>query len=285
MKFRWLYDLLNLLLYSNLWIACCALALSWQTHWLFTGAFSGHPLYFFIAAATLFLYALHRIVGLEKVSDFRKKGRYRIVSKFRHHIFWYGLTGGVTAFLLFWRLDTSVQIALIVPTLLSLGYVIPIFKQNSRLRDFHYIKIFLLAGVWAWVTVVLPALQFGFQPLRVVVLLFLERLCFIFALGLLFDIRDLNIDRYTAVKTLPTKLGVPATQCLSYSLLLAMVGISVALWQAGFYSYGTVLAIATSAVVSAVLVYFSASAKHDYFFAGLVDSAMLVQAVLVWGWG
>ncbi len=285
MKFRWLYDVLNLLLYSNLWIALCALALSWQTHWLFTHELYWHPLYFFIAAATLFLYALHRIVGLEKVPDFRETGRYRIVSSFRQHIFWYGLIGGGLAFFLFWQLRTSVQIALIGPALLSLGYVAPVFRANSRLRDFHYIKIFLLAGVWAWVTVVLPALQFGFQPLRIVTLLFLERLCFIFGLGLLFDIRDLNIDRYTFVKTLPIKLGVPATQQLSYTILLVMVGMSVALWQNGFYSYGTVLAIATSAVVSAVLVYFSAFAKHDYFFAGLVDSAMLVQATLVMVWG
>jgi len=282
MKFRWLYDFLNLLLYSNLWIATCALVLSWQTHWLFSRELIWHPLYGFIAVATLFLYALHRIIGLKKVTDFRETGRYRIVSKFRQHIFLYCILGGLTALILFWQLSRSVQLSLILPTLLSLGYVAPIFKKSNRLRDFHYVKIFLLAGVWAWVTVVLPAWEFNFGPSKVVCLLFAERLLFIFALGLLFDIRDLSIDVHTHVKTLPTKLGVARTQQLSYTLLLAMLGMSGLLWQNGFYTGWTVTAMIVSAIVSAVLVRFSASTKHDYYFAGLVDSAMVVQFLLVW---
>ena len=67
--------IINLILYSNLWIALAALAMAAQTQLLLSGQVQPTPLLGFILFATLFLYAVHRIVGLEKAQPFLKKGR------------------------------------------------------------------------------------------------------------------------------------------------------------------------------------------------------------------
>ena len=66
-----------------------------------------------------------------------------------------------------------VQIAIILPAFFSLGYIFPVFgKQQFRLRDFNGIKIFLVAGVWAYVTVLMPTLEMDI-PLTMILWMFL----------------------------------------------------------------------------------------------------------------
>lgn len=277
------YRFIDLILYGNFWIAACALSLSLQTQWLFTKELSWrHPLHAFIFLATLFLYALHRIIGLEKVARFHESGRYKIATLFRLHILLYAIAAGIGAFVLFWKLSASVQWALILPILVSLGYILPFVKKKYRLRDLNYIKIFLLALVWAWVTVVLPALEFSDFPLQTVGLLALERGFFIFAAAIPFDIRDVQVDAYTNVQTLPTLLGVAGAKRLSYILLGIMLLVSGVLFFQHFYTASNMLALVISALLTSTVVFFSDTVKHDYYFAGLLDSMMLVQFLLLY---
>jgi len=58
---------IDLLLFGNFWIALCAVAMTWQTELLLFGAIEWTYLTSFVFFSTLFLYAIHRIVGLVKV--------------------------------------------------------------------------------------------------------------------------------------------------------------------------------------------------------------------------
>ena len=101
----------------------------------------------FTFAATLCLYALHRIVGIKKVQAFNEKYRYHIIERYKNHILIYALVGGIISGYLFFSLTFLNQLLIIVPSLLALGYVIPFFGNQKRLRDFNYVKIFLVAIV------------------------------------------------------------------------------------------------------------------------------------------
>lgn len=248
-----------------------------QTQLLLGGSVSLSPSLGFVFSGTLFLYALHRINGLEQVAPFTGFGRYKIISSHKSHIRIYALLGLAGAGACFLALPWPVQWKLLLPGLIALGYVIPAGKGGKRLRDLHFLKIFLIAAVWALITVWLPAAGAGRGFDRAVLLMALERASFIFAITLPFDVRDLMIDRHTRVKTLPAFLGIPLTVALSFFLLLLMMIF------AGMNDYppGVMTALAISASLSAALSAFSYKIEHDYYFSGLLDGMMIAQFLLV----
>ena len=83
---RLIEKILDLILYSNCWIAIAAAAMCLQTQFLLTRRLAFGSLLGFVFSATLFLYAVHRIVGLKKMNTFEERGRYAIISRFHSHM-------------------------------------------------------------------------------------------------------------------------------------------------------------------------------------------------------
>ncbi|MCB0567491.1 MAG: UbiA family prenyltransferase [Phaeodactylibacter sp.] len=277
--------IINLILYSNLWIAVAALAMAAQTQLLLNGQVQPTPLLGFIFFATLFLYAVHRIVGLEKAQPFLKKGRFFVISRFRSHITFYAIAAGLGAAVFFLQLSFRLQLAAVAPSLIALGYVLPFLSGRRRLRDLSYVKIFLIAIAWSWITVLLPALELGMGWSIPMLIMLLERAFFIFAITLPFDIRDLEVDAYNQVKTLPAQLGYRRTKALALACLLIMTALAGLNYHIDVYGAGVFSALLLSALIAFALIYFADKVKHDYYFSGLIDGAMVLQFVLVWGLG
>jgi len=170
---------------------------------------------------------------------------------------------------------------LVIPSILSLGYVLPFVKGNKRLRDFDYIKIFLVAIVWGVITVLMPILERTTDLTLSHFLILSERMFFIFAITLPFDIRDLKIDAHIAVKTIPSMIGIKKTKKLAlFSLVLVMVfaGMNVYL---GTYQLVHFVAIMISCFSTLLFVNYSDKTDADYFFTGLMDGTMILQFLLV----
>ncbi|RMF31470.1 MAG: hypothetical protein D6765_01710 [Bacteroidetes bacterium] len=278
---RWLTPFINLLLYSNFWIGACAAAMALQSHWLLGGRYEWTALSGFIFCATLFLYALHRLAGLKKLLPFTSEGRFQVIFRFRSHIVLYAVAAAGGALWFFLQLPRSLQWGLLVPAGLSLGYVLPVLGKKRRLRDVHYLKIFLIAAVWSWVTVLLPALELRAMHEAGTYVMALERALFIFAITLPFDIRDLQIDAFQRVKTLPGQLGIPAAKRLAAGALAAMTACVLANFFLGTYEWKDLLALSLSALLTLALILPSDRISHDYYFTGVLDGTMLLQFVLV----
>lgn len=267
---------LNWLLYSNVFIALCALGMTVQTTYLLPEKTIASPaLMGLVFFSTLAIYALHRLVSARKVGDALPIERFAIIRHYQRHIWGYTGMGVLGAAGCFFILPLRVQSSLLLPAVLSLGYVLPFLKRGRRLRDLHYLKIFLIAGVWAYVTVGVPGWEAGAacEPLLI---MSLERALFIFLITLPFDLRDAPLDAYHAVKTLPTQLGVRRTLYIATGIALAwaiLVGywytapVTYALWLSGIYAW--------------ILVLYAPKVQHDYYYTGLLDGTMLVQTGLV----
>lgn len=275
--------IVNLILYSNLWIGLCALSMVLQTDFFLYGHFVFTSYAGLVFTATLFLYAIHRIVGLKKVKPFQNNGRYLVISTFKSHISIYAFLAGAASFFFFLQLSIGVQISLVIPAILSLGYVLPVWGNKRRLRDFNFIKIFLIAIVWAWVTVLLPALEAEKSIDLTICLMTIERACFIFAITLPFDIRDIHIDQHTGVKTIPNTIGIQCSKYLAIATLLFMLALVYSNFQLAFYSINAVVAFILSIFITYGFVHFSEQEQHDYYYTAGVDGMMLVQAFLVIG--
>jgi hypothetical protein len=106
--------------------------------------------------------------------------------------------------------------------------IISIAYAAIPLREKAYLKLPLIAGVFALATVVYPVLLAGFKlsdftPILVTVLL--ARFLYIAGISIPFDVRDLNIDSVN-MKTMPQQIGTKR----SLQRAVILVGGSGVLW-------------------------------------------------------
>ncbi|MDX1940549.1 MAG: hypothetical protein SFU99_08355 [Saprospiraceae bacterium] len=178
-------------------------------------------------------------------------------------------------------MDRLLKGALLFPAIFAVGYVIPFLPKRKRLRDLHYIKIFLIVVCWSFVTVVLPVFENHVINNIPMSIMAMERSCYIFALAMLFDIRDVSVDKANRVHTIPEGLGINRAKVLAYLALVIMVAFAWLNFRLDAYTLGNFLSIGISGILSAFLVYFSSEQRSDYFFCGLVDGMLLLQLPLI----
>ena len=118
--------------------------------------------------------------------------------------------------------QVSVLIVAGIMGLFTLLYAVPVFSKNRNLRGLTGVKIYVIAFVWAGVTVLLPVVDKMDLLQRDIFLEFLQRFCFIIALTLPFEIRDLKFD-LKHLRTIPQKIGVEKTKIAGLLLILVFV--------------------------------------------------------------
>ncbi|HSI90167.1 MAG TPA: hypothetical protein VK927_03575, partial [Adhaeribacter sp.] len=107
--------------------------------------------------------------------------------------------------------------------------------------------------------------------------LLLRRFLFIFALTLLFDIRDFRKDRLARTLTFPGHFGTVFTK------VLAVVALFLFVVLVHFQETGPVqVALYASAAAAGLVVYFSREDRPDAYFSVFADGMMLLQFLLVW---
>lgn len=120
------------------------------------------------------------------------------------------------------RLPIDVLLIAVAFGLTTFFYAVP-FIRSKNLRNFSGIKIFVVAFVWAGVTVILP---FAASEVKIdldVLLTFFQRILIVVALILPFEIRDIPYDGVN-LKTLPQQVGVRNAKLLGLSVLLMCLG-------------------------------------------------------------
>lgn len=282
LMFTFFRTALHYILFSNLFIAACAFGLVWQTYLLLQV-----PVRFWEAGlaflATFFVYNLDGLLPYKFNQNVVFSERKKWISRHRPILLVVVGLSGLAAFYLFIR---YVQVGhiwfiahLVVISLLYSWQIIPDKDGTYKpLRNVPLVKVFLIAYVWSCVTVLLPLLSIGMPAFSVEVgVLLLRRFCFLFALTLLFDIRDYDKDKVTNTLTFPGLVGIRNTKILSVTLLLLFGWLT---WQTE--TGAALLALELSGVAAAGVVLFSHQKRSDLYFLILADGMMLMQFLLVY---
>lgn len=267
--------LLDAVLYSSAWLAAAAAAQTAATlhQWPPIGT-AGYRLLALVFAATLLVYNLDAALPFkqhEPAGNSARKGWQQ-----RHRLALLGLAGGaagVAGYLFvadgWWR-----YLPLLLPlTALALLYSWPLGRWGGRpraLREIPLLKGFLIASVWAAVTVGLPVLVLH-RPVAAVGGLLGQRFLLVLALTIVFDIRDYGRDQRAGTRTFPGVLGVAGARRLALALLAGSVALGLA-------RGGAPGAVLLPAVLSASVVATAEETRGDYFYALLTDGLLLVQA-------
>lgn len=116
------------------------------------------------------------------------------------------------------QLSPSVLLIIACLGLSTFLYAIPFLKYKN-LRSLSGVKVFIVALVWAGMTVLVPVENSEF-PLSVdVVLTFFQRMLIVIALMFPFEIRDIHYDEAN-LKTLPQQIGVLNTKVLGEVIII-----------------------------------------------------------------
>ncbi|MBL7818403.1 MAG: UbiA family prenyltransferase [Saprospiraceae bacterium] len=273
--------IINLLVYGNFLIAMCAYAQTLQTLYFLGYPFSfGQSLPVFVAFATFFLYNIHKPITFFLKNQLIDNQRFLKTKTFSIPLSILTVLAGLVCLYLFFQLQLATQVSLLIAAFFSLAYVLPIFN-GKRLRDFPYVKIFTIAFVWSLVTVLLPFLDTQTTINRITLLILSEKSFFVFALTLPFDIRDMDWDTKTDVKTIPLSIGVKKTKILALFCLFICAIHVILLFQLKTYSLKDTGWLITSYAISGMAVGLTQKEKNDYFFYGLIDGMLLLQTVFL----
>ncbi len=114
-------------------------------------------------------------------------------------------------------------------TFLTILYAVPFLSGfEKNLRNIGYLKIIIVALVWAAFSVIIPVFEATKSFSYEAILLFIQRFFLVIVLILPFEIRDLQFDAIS-LQTIPRKIGIPKTKRLGLILMLFSLLISYAL--------------------------------------------------------
>ncbi len=234
-----------------------------------------------VFSGTLLIYSLHRIIGIRKLNHIQDSGRFRVIREYRSHMIFYSLLSVIALLWALWHLGMDTLWKLSAAGIISLAYVIPFFGEGKRLRDFNYIKIILIAVVWAYISI-LPLL--GEVSIHILGMITLERFLFIFAITLPFDIRDLAIDNTSRLITIPKMIGNKNTYRLCTAcMVVGLLALALASKLSGaenFYKHSYLIFIIY--LMTFGIIRLTKGKSSDYYYSGLLDGTLVLRGIMLW---
>ena len=266
--------LFRFFVFSNLFIATCAVLMAWQTMFLFA-LVTDYNLLGFIFFATICSYSFHWMLSTDLGSP-GKRSDWMLTNGALHR--WFFLTGAAGSVVFGYKLASHwgwlVSIAFI--TFLYSAPKIP-HPLSRHLRKIAIGKTLFLSIVWTIVTTLLP-LVIGRDAWNTQAIIFLvNRFFLIYAICILFDLRDLEYDRRVGIKSLITWLSASQVRALFYLSILLHI-ISGVLLLAFGQSILSVAILLVSGFFTAALYRKAITDFSDFLYYFVLDGLMALSA-------
>ena len=239
----------------------------------------------FVFFASLFTYNFQRLVRMNTQGELSFRQQWLQQNKF---LLWVVTTLSAAATVYFSVSLSYNSLRLLIPLgIIVFMYSLPLLYWEGRwwrLRELPGIKIFLIAFAWSLVSVALLVEEYQIKWTTDVWLLFAQRICFVFAITIPFDIRDLKHDKFQ-LKTIPRVFGEEKARyiaCASLAMYELLVIVQFNLGEMiGVYD---LIALLCTSAVTAYLLIKSTSDKGEYHFAFWVEGTSVLMYLLLMTW-
>jgi 4-hydroxybenzoate polyprenyltransferase len=282
---KYLRQALDFLLYSNIFIALCAVSQGLVTYWLVEAKPDTYVLGL-LFCSTLALYNFSILLSKPEKPEISRFQRVRWI--FSHYRLMITLTiiSSIAIIPLSFFLNTSSNILLIGLGLISIAYNLPIVSIDDKqfsLRNIPGVKLFIIAMVWAASCVLLPIFEIAGNnsstiTLNETILLFLKRLFFIAAIAVQFDVRDIFQDKSNRLKTIPVIFGEKNSLLICQVLLASYL---LLLFNFTKKIDGNFFALSLTILLSGWLIFKSKWKKNEYYYFLLLDGTMILQLIML----
>ncbi|HXR84966.1 MAG TPA: UbiA family prenyltransferase [Hanamia sp.] len=270
---------MEFILFTSIFVAGCAVAFCMETNILLDVPFNNFSFYAFVFGATIVQYNLHYIVKKIAVKN-SERLTWSQQNKNIHLILL--IAGCILILYSLFSFHLEHFFILFVLGCISFLYSFPFlpFAKKRRIKDYGFLKIITLSLLWTLVTVWFPVSGHAYDHI-LFVFVFAKRLVFMFILCLLFDMRDIEVDKSENIKTLGVVLGLKKSYLLSYILLV--VFLLLCLWQY-FYlpQMQFLLPMVISAIATFITIEITRKSNSDFVYLAGIDGMMLLQAILVY---
>jgi 4-hydroxybenzoate polyprenyltransferase len=271
--------ILEFILFTSIFVAGCAVAFCMETNILLDVPFNNFSFYAFVFGATIVQYNLHYIVKKIAVKN-SERLTWSQQNKNIHLVLL--IAGCILILYSLFSFHLEHFFILFVLGCISFLYSFPFlpFAKKRRIKDYGFLKIITLSLLWTLVTVWFPVSGHAYDHI-LFVFVFAKRLVFMFILCLLFDMRDIEVDKSENIKTLGVVLGLKKSYLLSYILLV--VFLLLCLWQY-FYlpQMQFLLPMVISAIATFITIEITRKSNSDFVYLAGIDGMMLLQAILVY---
>jgi len=264
--------------YSNLFIATCAVLMVYQTCQLLLHTTPGRNILGFVFSATGCSYSFHW--WLTTLSG-KVTPRMEWLKQYRSlHLvlFFAGMIAAAYFFYFFIEYWYWVFVSVFFTFLYS-APKIP-HRHFKLLLNVAIGKTIFLAMVWTYVTAVLPfALSNGVWTMAAI-LYFISRFFFIYAICIIFDYRDRESDKAEGIRSMITYFSEKGVDRLFFFSMLIYVVTTILLLQYDFTMLDVVLLLIPGLVT--ILIYdYSKKNFSDVLYYFVLDGLMMLSALLM----
>ncbi len=277
-----LRQLLDFILYSNIFIGLCAVALTFTNQLTVEGDIKFDNSCWFVLFATIFTYSYLKFHNSETVFPSTSHRHWAAKNnQLSKNILLLSL---LASGCLFWLLNTNTKIIVLILAAFTAvyGFVeIPFLNPKRKLRDFGLFKTLFVAIVWSVTTVIVP-LQDSFVEPAMMVFLLLRRFLFILALTMVFEIKDMKGDEAHGLKTLPMMFGISNTKNIAQVVLFALILINLVQYLFFDISLLNMLAVNFSLLVSILCIQPLKEETPEVWYYLVLDGMLVLQFVFVY---
>ena len=266
----------NYLIFGNIFIAVCAALMSYYTFEVFDAPVS-LTLLGFIFFASISSYSFHSYLPTTE-KEYSEKVKWGLNR--RKYFLFLLIIGSVGAavFLFFLKQDLKLILALLLFTVLYSSPKIK-FEKFTFFKRFGTAKTIYLAAIWTLVTVSLPLSAMAINTGNAGVLFFANRFFLIYAICILFDLKDKEYDMQRGIKSIITILDEKKIELLFFICLILFFISSLV-----FYIFRDSGLIVLTLIAPGSLLLFlfqrSKETKSDYWFSFVLDGVMMLSPVL-----
>jgi len=264
-------------IYSNLFIAVCAVLLTHQLYRLVLNSPVNPQYAGFVFFSTLCSYSFHWYFSSTSVLP---SARINWLNRFRnvHAIFFFLGLAGVLFFISYFLEFWPWLLAAAAATFLYSAPKIP-NKYLRLLRKVALGKTIFLAAVWTYVTTVLPIIISGQDWTPAFSLFVISRYFFIYAICILFDLRDREDDKAAGIRSLITYLGTGSIKIL-FTISLLIFAIATLLLYNYHFSSVQIMLLSAPGIILALLYNRASRDFSDMLYYFVLDGLLAFSALL-----
>ena len=265
---------LRFILSHSLFISLCAFSLCWQT-FILLHVPGNTDIFLLVFFATLGSYNFYWLISKYNFSD--KRG---IIDFFYKNISNVIVLITATVGLVYFNyLVKEIWTVIIISVMLTLAYSVPLWpvKQLAFARKAGFLKTVLLAFTWTYVTIMIPVKQAELDINMSVVLLFTARFLFMLMLCIIFDSRDVTVDKIRSLSSLATDVSKRILGIIMTFLFFTYLAAGFLL-RYYFEDNAQVAAFFVTGIVVLAVYRLSLQKQGYFFYYFLVDGLMLFSA-------
>lgn len=269
-----LKPLIDFYINSSIHVALAVFSMTYVTV-LELGFPTDWPLFLFVFFSTITGYNFVKYFGMAKFHHRRLARWLKIIQVFSLVCFFLMLW-------FLWQLKPKTIVYVAVFGVITFLYAIPFLPKRyfvdrqKNLRNIGGLKVYVIALVWAGVTVLLPVLDKNGLFTLDVWLTAIQRFLLVMLLMLPFEIRDLQYDSLK-LATIPQKIGIKNTKIMG--VLVSMVFLMLEFFKDQLSLKLILLTLAVT-LITLLFIVFANKKRSNYYSSFWVESVPILWLVL-----